>query len=50
MLKGDIVVAVFNADGTQLLGGATLPAFTLRRVAASTSAPGMRSRRIRRCC
>ncbi len=27
---GDIVVAVFNADGTKLLGGATLPAFTLQ--------------------
>jgi hypothetical protein len=26
---GDIVVAVFNPDGTALLGGATLPAFTL---------------------
>jgi hypothetical protein len=27
---GDIVVAVFNQDGTQLLGGATLPHFTLK--------------------
>jgi uncharacterized protein YraI len=26
---GDLVVAVFNADGTALLAGATLPAFTL---------------------
>lgn len=26
---GDIVVAVFNSDGTALLGGATLPAYTL---------------------
>ena len=28
-MHGDLVVAVFNADGTRLLGGATLPAFTL---------------------
>ena len=28
-MKGDLVVAVFNADGTKLLGGATLPKFTL---------------------
>ncbi len=28
-MKGDLVVAVFNADGTKLLGGATLPRFTL---------------------
>ncbi len=28
-MKGDLVVAVFNADGTALLGGATLPKFTL---------------------
>jgi hypothetical protein len=27
---GDIVVAVFNPDGTKLLGGATLPNFTLK--------------------
>lgn len=27
---GDIVVAVFNPDGTKLLGGATLPDFTLK--------------------
>jgi len=27
---GDIVVAVFNQDGTKLLGGATLPGFTLK--------------------
>lgn|GEM_PF-3499028 len=27
---GDIVVAVFNEDGTKLLGGATLPKFTLK--------------------
>ncbi|MDP9236488.1 MAG: SH3 domain-containing protein [Chloroflexota bacterium] len=27
--KGDLVVAVFNADRTKLLGGATIPAFTL---------------------
>jgi hypothetical protein len=27
---GNIVVAVFNTDGTQLLGGATLPDFTLK--------------------
>jgi subtilase family serine protease len=27
--NGDIVVAVFNADGTALLGGATLPNFSL---------------------
>jgi len=26
---GDLVVAVFNADGTALLAGATLPGFTL---------------------
>ena len=26
---GDVVVAVFNADGTALLGGATVPGFTL---------------------
>ena len=28
-MKGDLVVAVFNSDGTKLLGGATLPHFTL---------------------
>ncbi len=28
--KGDLVVAVFNADGTKLLAGATLPAFVLQ--------------------
>ena len=28
-MHGDLVVAVFNADGTKLLGGATLPNFTL---------------------
>jgi len=28
-MVGDLVVAVFNADGTALLGGATLPGFTL---------------------
>lgn len=28
-MKGDLVVAVFNPDGTKLLGGATLPKFTL---------------------
>jgi subtilase family serine protease len=27
--KGDLVVAVFNVDGTKLLAGATLPAFSL---------------------
>ncbi len=27
--KGDLVVAVFNADATKLLAGATLPSFTL---------------------
>lgn len=27
---GDLVVAVFNADSTKLLGGATLPVFTLQ--------------------
>jgi hypothetical protein len=27
---GDLVVAVFSADGTKLLGGATLPKFTLK--------------------
>jgi hypothetical protein len=27
--SGDLVVAIFNADGTALLGGATLPDFTL---------------------
>jgi len=26
---GDLVVAIFNPDGTQLLGGATVPGFTL---------------------
>jgi hypothetical protein len=28
-MTGDLVVAIFNADGTALLGGATLPGFTL---------------------
>lgn len=28
-MTGDLVVAIFNPDGTALLGGATLPAFTL---------------------
>ena len=28
-MKGDLVVAVFNPDATKLLGGATLPKFTL---------------------
>jgi subtilase family serine protease len=28
--KGDVVVAVFNTDGTKLLAGATLPVFTLQ--------------------
>jgi hypothetical protein len=28
-MNGDLVVAVFNSDGTKLLGGATLPKFTL---------------------
>lgn len=28
-MKGDLVVAVFNGDGDKLLGGATLPKFTL---------------------
>jgi hypothetical protein len=28
-MAGDLVVAVFNADGTALVGGATLPGFTL---------------------
>jgi hypothetical protein len=28
-MKGDLVVAVFDADGKKLLGGATLPKFTL---------------------
>lgn len=28
-MHGDLVVAVFNRDGTKLLGGATLPKFTL---------------------
>jgi uncharacterized protein YraI len=28
-MKGDLVVAVFNVDSTKLLGGATLPKFTL---------------------
>ena len=27
--SGDLVVAIFNLDGTALLGGATLPGFTL---------------------
>jgi uncharacterized protein YraI len=27
--RGDLVVAVFNADGSQLVGGATIPGFTL---------------------
>jgi Bacterial SH3 domain/CARDB len=28
-MHGDLVIAVFNRDGTKLLGGATLPKFTL---------------------
>jgi len=28
-MNGDLVVAVFNADGTALIGGATLPGFSL---------------------
>jgi hypothetical protein len=28
-MTGDLVVAIFNPDGTALLGGATLPGFTL---------------------
>jgi hypothetical protein len=28
-MTGDLVVAIFNVDGTALLGGATLPGFTL---------------------